>query len=139
MPPRDGVGRRLEATNTPGGFENYYSGLGDPSNGSCFSRRRFLAAASAAPRARRPNVLLLDAAAEEGRLGGEGLRFSRAYAACPSCPSARAAILAGRFPHALREAGRCEEATLLSALRRAQRRQGKPQSTDKLRREMGLE
>ena len=28
---------------------------------------------------------------------------------------------------------------LLSALRRAQRRQGKPQSTDKLRREMGLE
>jgi arylsulfatase A-like enzyme len=93
--------------------------LGDPSNGSCFSRRRFLAAAAAAPRARRPNVLLLDAAAEEGRLGGEGLRFSRAYAACPSCPSARAAILAGRFPHALREAGRCEEATLLSALRRA--------------------
>jgi antitoxin YefM len=28
---------------------------------------------------------------------------------------------------------------LLSALRRAQRRQGKPQSLDKLRREMGLE
>jgi antitoxin YefM len=28
---------------------------------------------------------------------------------------------------------------LLSALRRAQRRQGKPQSIDKLRREMGLE
>ena len=50
-----------------------------------------------------------------------------------------AAELAGltETAHLLRSPNNAQR--LLSALRRAQRRQGKPQSIDKLRREMGLE
>jgi arylsulfatase A-like enzyme len=93
--------------------------LGTASNRTRFSRRQFLAAA-AAPR--RPNVVLLAAArnaADESRLAQEGLRFSRAYAACPSYPFSRASILTGRFPHTMRAAGPCAEPTLVSELKRA--------------------
>jgi arylsulfatase A-like enzyme len=96
--------------------------LGSTPNWTPFSRRRFLAAAAVTPRERRPNVLLLATgrnAAAADRLAPEGLRFSRAYAACPSYPFWRASILTGRFPHAMRAAGPCEEPTLVSELKRA--------------------
>lgn len=86
------------------------------------SRRAFLAAAAAAEQPKRPNVLLIAAgrgAQDARRLTLEGLRFSRAYAACPSHPFARASILTGRFPHAMHAARRCEDPTLPSRLKRA--------------------
>ncbi|MBI4875785.1 MAG: sulfatase-like hydrolase/transferase [Acidobacteria bacterium] len=68
---------------------------------------------SAAAAPKRPNVLLLVAG---GEIPGPGiLRFSRAYAACPSSAPGRAAILGGRFPHA----APCGEPSLQSELKRA--------------------
>lgn len=108
----------------------------DTSGSARFSRRELLAAAAVARQSRRPNLLLLLAggwraqtlpAAGGGeliapnldRLFREGVCFSRAYACCPLGAPARAAILTGRFPHAMRTPARCEEPTLISELKRA--------------------
>ncbi len=96
--------------------------MGDSRSPNRLSRREFLATAAAAAQRKRPNILLLITggnAPDAGRLAREGLRFSRAYAACPSHPFSRAAILAGRFPHTMRAARRCEDPTLVSELKRA--------------------
>jgi arylsulfatase A-like enzyme len=110
--------------------------LRNTSGSARFSRREFLATAAAARQPRRPNLLLLLAggwraqtlpAAGGGeliapnldRLVREGVCFSRAYACCPLGSPARASILAGRFPHAMRAPGRCEDPTLISELKRA--------------------
>lgn len=70
-----------------------------------------IAAAAFPPK--RPNVLLLLAPGELP--ARESLRFTRAYTPCPSDRLGRAALLAGRFPHAQP----CGEPTLLSELKRA--------------------
>jgi arylsulfatase A-like enzyme len=110
--------------------------LRDTSGSARFSRREFLVTAAAARQSRRPNLLLLLAgrwrAQTLGAAGGgeliapnldrlirEGVWFSRAYACCPLGSPARASILAGRFPHAMRTPARCEDPTLISELKRA--------------------
>jgi arylsulfatase A-like enzyme len=61
----------------------------------------------------KPNILLIlsddhsgptwglresDIDAESGSVGGGGMRFDRAYVACPQCVPSRAAIMTGRAP-----------------------------------------
>jgi N-sulfoglucosamine sulfohydrolase len=79
-------------------------------------------AARAAQPAARPNILIVIAddwsAADAGaagnrtvrtpafdRIAREGVRFTNAFAAAPSCTPSRAAILTGQWPHRLEEGG----------------------------------
>ncbi len=91
-------------------------------------RRSFLSASLAAPAllrgqsARRPNILFAiaddqswtdtSAAGQKAlrtpgfdRVAQQGVRFTEAFAASPGCAPSRAAILTGRYPWQLREAG----------------------------------
>jgi len=83
-----------------------------------FTRRELLAAASAVPFARKPNLLFILADQWRGqalpwtdrdliapnlaRLAEGGVEFNRAYTCYPAGSPARAAMLTGRYPHTCR-------------------------------------